>query len=179
MNFKTSQHKNYTMPEVKAARQRLYGLIETGGHLQTVTPTQSNVIRADQRTLHDILDLMKEAPVQFLQFHAFAAERFSWSKVEGLVTIVIQRREPQHEFIDMDLEKLRHNFIESAAYLLSMLQITMFPIPDTPDFYSVMPHERERLPQIYLGTVKNLEKLQAETCGAYQALIREARKRLA
>ncbi len=115
-------------------------------------------IRADQRTLQDILNLMKEAPVQFLQFHAFAAERFSWSKVEGLVTIVIQRREPQHEFIDMDLEKLRHNFIESAAYLLSMLQITMFRIPDTPDFYSVMPHERERLPQIYLGTVKNSGK---------------------
>jgi len=43
----------------------------------------------------------------------------------------------------------------------------------------VTPYERERFPQIYLETLKNLEKLQAETWGAYQALIREARKRLA
>lgn len=175
---KTSQHKNYTISEVKTSRERLYGLLETGNHLQAVAPTQSNVIRADQRTLQDILDLMKEAPVRFLQFHAFA-ERFSWSKVDGLVTIVIKRREPQHEFIDTDLEVLRHNFIDRAAFLLSMLQITMRPIPETPEFCSAMPFERERFPQIYLDTLKNLEKLQAETWGAYQSLIREARKRLA
>jgi len=175
---RTSQHKNYTISEAKAARERLYVLVESGGHLHTVGLTQSNVVRADQRTLDDILDLMKEAPVRFLQFHAFV-EKFSWSRVEGLVTIVIQRREPQHEFIDMDLEKLRHTFIERTAYLLSMLQITMFRIPETPELCYVTPYERERFPQIYLETLKNLEKLQAETWGAYQALIREARKRLA
>src|SRR5271156_4124538 len=39
---RTSQHKNYTVSEVKAARERLYTLIESGGHLQTIAPTQSN-----------------------------------------------------------------------------------------------------------------------------------------
>ena len=175
---RTSQHKNYTVSEVKAARERLYTLIESGGHLQTIAPTQSNVVRADQRTLDDIFRLMKEVPARFLQFHAFA-ERFSWSRVEGLVNIVIHRREPQHEFIDTDLEVLRHSFIDRASFLLSMLQITMHPIPETPEFCSVMPYERERFPQIYLDTLKNLEKLRVETWEAYQALIRAARKRLA
>jgi hypothetical protein len=174
---KTSQHKNYTMSEVKAARDRLYTLIESGDHLQTIAPTQSNVVRADQRTLDEILSLMKEAPAQFLQFHAFV-ERFSWSRVEGLVTIVIHRREPQHEFIDTDLEALRHSFIARAAFLLSMLQITMHAIPETPEFCSVTPYERERFPKIYLDTLSNLEKRRVETWEAYQALIRAARKRL-
>jgi hypothetical protein len=153
-------------------------LIENGGHLQTFAPTRSNVVRADQRALDDILNFMKEAPTRFLQFHAFA-EKFSWSRVEGLVTIVIQRREPQHEFIDTDLEVLRDSFIDRAAFLLSMLQITMHPIPETPEFCSVTPYERERFPHFYLDTLNNLEKLRVETWEAYQALVRAARKRLA
>jgi hypothetical protein len=174
----TSQHKNYTISEVKAARERLHELIESGGHIHSIGPTLSNVVRADQRTLDDILNLMKEAPTRFLQFHAFA-ERFSWSQVEGLVTIAIHRREPQHEFIDTDLEILRSKFIGRAAFLLSMLQITMARIPELPEFCSVMPYERERFPQFYLDALNNLDRLRAETCEAYKALIRAARKRLA
>jgi hypothetical protein len=175
---KTSQHKNYTISEVKASRERLYALIDSGGHLQVITPTHSNVVRADQRTLDDILALMKEAPTRFLQFHVFA-EKFSWSQVEGLATIVVNRREPQHEFIKTDLEALRQTFINHAAYFLSMLQISTFPIPETPEFRSVMPYERERFPQFYLDALKNLDGLRTETYEAYKALIRAARKLLA
>jgi hypothetical protein len=147
---------------VKAARERLCQLVESGGHIERVGPPQPNNVGVDRATLQDILNLMKEAPTRFLQFHVFTA-KFSWSQVEGLVTILLNRREPQHEFIHIDLEHLRDSFIKRAAYLLSMLQISMFPIPETPDFCSVMPYEREQYPHVYLDTVKNLDKLRVET----------------
>ncbi|MGO9271159.1 MAG: hypothetical protein ACLQOO_13040 [Terriglobia bacterium] len=42
---KTSQHKNYTIGEVKAARAKLYEAIASGKHLTHVTAPQNGAVR--------------------------------------------------------------------------------------------------------------------------------------
>src|ERR1700730_8473033 len=57
----TSQHKNYTLTEVRAARNRLYKLIEDDQHL-SATPQQPRGLEADRKTLADILAHMQGYP---------------------------------------------------------------------------------------------------------------------
>jgi hypothetical protein len=172
---KRRQTKNLTIREAKTARDRLYDAIERGQ--LTGEPAAANLQSTDKATLNDILRLMNGPTTRFLKFHAFA-ERFSWDYVAGLITIAQCRREPQHEFLDRELEELRATFVHSAAILLSTLQMSLEPLPEASGFYGVSSHYRAAFPDQYLQRLKVLEQMQTETRDAYELLIRTARRKL-
>ncbi len=69
---KTSQHKNYTMPEVKSARAELYEVVATGKHLASA----NSLVRRDWRAetigkrrielAEEAIDLFSQLPGAFL-----------------------------------------------------------------------------------------------------------------
>lgn len=172
---KRRQTKNLRIRETKTARDRLYTAVERGE--LAGAPAVPNTQSADKATLADILHLMNGPTTRFLKFHAFA-ERFSWDYVAGLITIAQHRREPQHEFLDQELEELREKFVHSAAILLSTLQMSLKPLPEIPGFYGVSSHHPVAFPDQYLQRLKVLERMQTETRAAYELLIRTARQKL-
>jgi hypothetical protein len=81
----TSQHKNYTIDEVKAARERLYEAIARNEHLATATPkTSSAGTETDRQTLAALLEVMADSgSIDFLREHSFGGS-FWWSRLVGI-----------------------------------------------------------------------------------------------
>ncbi len=110
---RTSQHKNYTISEAKAARARLYQAIAQDKHLNIGQPSVG--VETDRKTLEALIEKTSDA-VAFLRDANFAAEGFSWSETEGLDRFLAQSRGPEHEFINPELETLQKRFMKAGQW---------------------------------------------------------------
>jgi hypothetical protein len=171
------QTKNLTIREAKTARDRLYGYIDGGGELG-IAAAEPGGRNADRRTLADFLTLMRGPGTLFLKYPNFAGTTFTETQLNGLITIVQQRNEPEHEFLDSELETLRGQFLKSAAMFLSILTMSWERVPDSTDAYRVSLHTRTVYPSQYQQMVDVLQKQATEVYTAYQLLIRNARQKL-
>jgi hypothetical protein len=173
----TSQHKNYTMQEVKAARSRLYQLVE-GNQLPPPT-TAPALASSDKAIFDDILQFMKGRLIALLKFPAFAASSGTpYSVLDGLVILVQQRHGPEHEFLDLELEELRVQFLRKAAMFLSIVQVNTERVLDKPDTFRVREQWAAAYPTYYQQMAQVLDNAATELYAAYRFLIRAGRQKL-
>jgi hypothetical protein len=89
----TSQHKNYTIPEVKAARSRLYDLTAEGKHLTPAAAQPYLQTEADKKILHDFLDVVpSNGAIEFLRNHSLGA-LFQWNRLKDIERFLERRTE--------------------------------------------------------------------------------------
>ncbi len=82
---KTSQHKNYTILEVKAARARLYDLVAQGKHLTPAAAQAYLQVEADKRVLGDFMEIVpSNGSIKFLRTNNFAGFSFEWKRLAGI-----------------------------------------------------------------------------------------------
>ena len=172
----TSQHKNYTIHEVKAARERLYSLVEQN-QLPPVTLSE-RPLSSDKALLDDILELMRGRGTTLLKYPNFGSSVVPYSALDGLVTLAQQRHGPEYEFLDPELEELRAHFLKNTAMFLSIVQINTETVPDKLDSFRVSTHMAAVYPSHYQHMVAVLDKTATELYGLYRILIRSARKKL-
>ena len=69
----TSQHKTYTIHEVKSARANLYKLVADGKHLTPAAALPYAQAEADKKILRDFLETVpSNGSIRFLRTHDFA-----------------------------------------------------------------------------------------------------------
>lgn len=82
---KTSQHKNFTIPEVKAARAKLYELVAEGKHLNPAAALPYLHARADERVLRDLMEVVpSNGSIRFLRTANFAGWSYESDRLEDI-----------------------------------------------------------------------------------------------
>jgi hypothetical protein len=176
----TSQHKNYTVHEAKAARARLHQAIANGEHITGGSPgsAPSRGVEADRQTLARLVELMmKTGSIDFLRTNNFAGWSFDWSRLDGVQECLLQAG-PEHEFLDVDLEQLREKFRMASHTFMKYTAANTFVVgtggrQGVPEDWEVQQPER------FKETVKEIHEGADAVCGSYDELIRAARRRLA
>jgi hypothetical protein len=175
---KTSQHKNYTIPEVKAARTKLYELVATGNHLSPATAQPYLQAEVDKKILRDILETVpSNGSIHFLRNFNFAGFSFDRERLENLEVFLRNRDGPEHEFLDPDLEMARGKFRKELDTALEILALNTFV---TEKGFQSVPQDWEwENPKRFKDTVNEIHAAAKAAGSAYDELIRLARKKLA
>ncbi len=170
----TSQHKNYTIAEAKAARNRLYDLVESGGHVISNLQQQAAGIETDRKTLAEIQAAMSKVPDYFLSDPNFGGCSFGVHELQAFEAVVVRRNKPEYEFIDPELEDLRWRFVSEGEILFNVIMSRLRPIRTQEGWYS-FPWEWQQQASDRLERVAKILDDQARKVGlAYHALIQEA-----
>jgi hypothetical protein len=173
---KTSQHKNYTISELKTARNKLYEAIEQEQHLGEDSKVAVG-FDDDRATLQSIVDAMGGGTMTFLKDFDFG-NAFERDAIEGLKKVVLDQRHPEHEFIDSELEALRKILIEAGLNLMHLIGRYTFVLDNVK--WSKVPDEwRETNPGRYHEVVDEMNSVANRVSSAYGALVRNARAKLA
>lgn len=176
---KTSQHKNYTMHEIKNARARLYALVAGGNHMSTVTARPNLQAKADKRTLRDLLVIVPSSgTIAFLRTRNFAGFSFDWKSIRDIERFVGGRSGPDHEFLDPELEMARKKFRDECLSLLSALAIHTFPTNNA-DRQTVPPDWEIEAPESFSRAIGEIHAAADSVCNSYDELVRMARRKLA
>jgi len=182
----TSQHKKYTMAEVKSARTRLYKAIENDEHL-TGGKDAAGGIETDRAQLADLVATMTvnanryPSPYYMLREHDFGGGSFHLSALDRLYELA--NRGVEHEFVDDELERLRITFVKAAREFLSFIGEYTYPLGST-DRNVVLGHDEREDPDSHWrpareAAIEALNESATATAEAYDALVRRARRKLA
>ena len=175
---KTKQHKNYTVPEVKDARNRLYTLVAEGKHLTPAAAQPYLQAEADKKVLRDFLKTVSSnGSIRFLRDNDFAG-LFDLTELDEIKAFVHGCNGPDYEFLDPELETARKRFWNTGTALLSALGKNTFPAHGEGRQY-VPPEWREEQPERFKHAVSEIHSAADAVCKAYDKLVRLARKRLA
>jgi hypothetical protein len=174
---KTSQHKNYTISEVKAARTKLYELVETGNYLSPATAHPYLEAEADKKILRDILEKVpSNGSIRFLRMKNFG-HSFDWKQLENIEFFLSRRVGPEHEFLDSELETARRKFHKECQAFMGVLSLNVYRTEK--GFYSVPNEWKWEYPKRLKDTVNEINTAAEDVCIAYNELVRLARKKLA
>jgi hypothetical protein len=174
---KTSQHKNYTIPEVKAARTRLYELVETGNYLSPATAQPYLQAEADKKILRDLLEIMpSNGSIRFVRDNSFG-NSFKWEWLKDIEVFFYDRAGPEHEFLDSELEMARGKLHKECGALLDVLSLNTWT---TEKGFQSIPQEWEwENPTRWKETLSEFRTARNAVCSTYDDLVRLARKKLA
>jgi hypothetical protein len=175
----TSQDKNYTIHEVKEARERLYQAIKAGLHNPSprLLPARTKPAETDRETLKDFLKILpSESGIHFLREFNFAGWSFDWESLQDIRRFYYSRSGPEHEFIDATLESFRKDLRKAIAGLLKALGQHTYV---TQGSRSSVPEEWEfEQPERFNRAVSEIHDAAEGVCKAYDALVRNARGKL-
>ena len=176
---RTSQHKNYTMAEVKVARDKLYEAIARGDHLAApVRQAMSNTgMEADRQTLARLIEIMvKSGSIDFLRTNNFAGWSFERSQLDGIQQF-LSLNGPEYEYIDPDLEALRAAFRKACSTFMACVATNTFVVGNAGR--QGVPEDWETdQPERFDRVVNELHTGADTLCTAYDELVRSARKKL-
>lgn len=176
----TSQHKNYTIAEVKAARERLYQAIAAGRHVNYRAVVVTAGHETDRQMLEALVRLMADSHTdRFLRDFDFGGQTFHLREFNALDEYVQNAEGAAHEFIDRALEALRQDFISAYGIFRGLLPRYTAPVPWTPTYRGVPQDWRTTAPRRFNTTVKRLRTAANQACVTYDELVRTARERLA
>ena len=170
----TKQHKNYTMPEVKAARAELYRLVEEGEYLQPTVGRRH--LQADRETLHDLMRMVPSNGTIELLRRKFGSS-FRWGWLKDIKNFYCERGGPDHEFLDPELETSRQKFRESCKKLLGLLARETWSIRQE-DWHAVPDEWKVEQPERFSRVLDEIHAAVDSVCSTYKDLVRLARKNL-
>jgi len=173
----TSQHKNYTIHEVKAARASLYNLVADGKHLTPAAALPYAQAEADKKVLRDLLETVpSNGSIRFLRNHDFAGS-FEINQLQDVKNFHFERSGPDHEFLDHDLETARQAFRAACDAFLNAVSGYTYPTAVS-GWQTVPPEWRHEDSERFEFAVNELHGAADSLYGRYDDLIRLARRKL-
>jgi hypothetical protein len=173
---KTSQHKNYTLPEVKKARNDLYLFIQQNLHLAPPSG-QTKWTNADRRTLEELIGVLHEA-IFFLRKFSFNGTSFPTPMADPISKFLHTCREPEFEFVDGYLEATRKALIERLDRLSRLVDKVSRPVPNQDGWRRIPVELLAENPMMYEKMAGRFDSAAKQVCDLYDLLVREARRRL-
>jgi hypothetical protein len=137
----TSQHKNYTVPEIKAARSKLRELVCKGRHLTPAAAQPYLQAETDKRLLRGVMEMVPSGgSISFLRGNDFGGP-YRADDIEEIYSFVLRCAGPEHEFLDAELEKKRKKFWKDCQALLRVFGRHTFAIPPADSGLRGVPRE--------------------------------------
>ena len=96
---------------------------------------------------------------------------------DWLVSFLRNHSQPQHEFIDPEIEELRSAFRNNVIQFLAIAQTLTQPLADDLGRFSLSPTLRHAYPDQFIYHATVLNNAAIKTFESYQQLIRAARQR--
>jgi hypothetical protein len=178
----TSQHKNYTIAEVKEARNKLCDLIARRVELSAAKGEKPRIAprEADRKALEDFLQILpSNGGIERLREFNFAGWAFEWDWFSDIKRFFYTRKDgPEHEFLDPDLERLRQELLNSINALLRALSHHTFYLKGSNAHASVPEEWDTEQPDRFKKAVDEIHKAADDTCSSYDAFVRAARSKL-
>ncbi len=175
---RTSQHKNYTVGELKQAKADLCDAISQGAHiahLSSVGPQDQR--EADRKILGDLLGSLPSSGVMtFLRENDFGSA-FRFEELLELRRYVAERRGPEHEFLDQQIESARQRFLKAAQQFLGTLARYTVPTPKA-GLFSIPGKWEDAPPETYQTAADLINEAADAACAEYESLVRLARRKL-
>ena len=172
---KNRQHKNYKISEVKTYRKILYKWV-SNGKPPIPQNTQSN--ESDKKILQDFLGIVPSSgSIDFVRNFNFAGWSFDMNRLDDIHRFWTDRRAPEHEFLDPELEDYRKIFWERCASLLNLIAIKTFPT-STEGWNSIPEEWEENSPERFKRAVDEIHTASEALCNTYDEFVRFARKKL-
>jgi hypothetical protein len=174
---KTKQHKNYTISEVKAARDKLYALVAEGNHLSVTAAQPSPQIEADRGILRDIMQTVpSNGSIRFVRTNHFGGV-FELSRLDDIETFYHDRNGPDHEFLDLESEALRKTFRKNCEVLLVAVASQTYP-SNTPGWNKVPDEWHYKQRDRWDAAVGEIHAAAEAVGQAYDELVKIARRKL-
>lgn len=176
---RTSQHRNYTVSEVKQARNKLYDLVGLGKHVTADAALPYRQAEADKKALRDFLEMVpSNGTIAYLRHRNFAGYSFDWNRLSDIERFNNERNGPDCEFLDPELEKARSDFRKSCHAFLVLLVLNTFPTHS--DNRQSVPSDWEiENPKRFNKAVDQIHKAADLVCTTYDNLVRLGRRKLA
>jgi hypothetical protein len=173
---KTSQHKNYTLAEVKRARDTLYHAIEEDRH-STVPNIAMQGRNTDRGTLDDIIKRLS-GTIQRLRDWSFGSTSFPLAWFDPSEDFLHERRGPEFEFVDNQLEADRKAMMDRLSRLGRLIESVARPVPGQYGWYRIPIEWTDTKPAHYSKMVARFDTTLRRVCQTYDNLIRTARRKL-
>jgi hypothetical protein len=172
---RTSQHKNYTIGEVKKARGALYVAIEDTKHLAPAA-VRFEGRNADRETLADIIKCLSSLMGR-LRTWSFNGTSFPVEWFDPIGDFLHERSGPEFEFVDPDLEADRQAMINRMSRLHRLIGRVSRPAGQ-PGWYCIPIEWLDTKPEHYNKMASRFDAATREACRRYEALVRSARRKL-
>ncbi len=174
----TSQHKNYTVAEVKVARSRLCEAIARDEHIAGSRPFSAVGVETDRETLVRIQGLMtKTGSIEFLRPDNLVGSSFRLSHLDGIEQF-LHHHGAEYEFINLELESLRAAFKATCLTFMSYVAYDTFSIGKD-GLQGIPPEWKIDDLARFTSAVQELHAKADNVCAAYDNLVRVARRCLA
>lgn len=176
---KTSQHKNYTIQEVKSARSNLYKLVSEGRHLTPVAAVSYSRFETDRKILQELLEVLpSHGVISFLRHHDFGGP-YRTTSIEAIRQFVNNFDGPDHEFLDEQIESLRKDLHSSCTDFLHALAHRTFRVEFADGFLSIPSDWKTDKTELWERARAEINTAADELCKSYDDLVRTARRKLA
>lgn len=175
---RTSQHKNYTLGEVKSARENLYKLVSENRHLTPETSLPFAQIEADKRILRDFLECVPSSgSISYLDSYDFGAVIDS-NNYQDLDRFYFSRKGPEFEFLDPELEVKRQMFRTACKEFQLAVASNTEPMQRA-GWHRIFPDWQHEKPERYREAVDTIHNAADRVVECYNELVRLARRKLA
>jgi hypothetical protein len=178
-NPKHPKGRKYNESELMGHKNRWYEKVQSKS-FSLVHPECIDLDRKLFLKLKEILPATGGA-ISFIRDHDYGEPWLSGIH-EDLNYYRLKYKDPEFEFIDIDLEMHRCQLTESVDKFLKILYTVSFPIElkEDSDFYmAIYPEIKYSKRDVYDEAIKNVHGAANEVCDAYDALIRLSRRKLA
>jgi hypothetical protein len=173
---KTSQHKNYTLAEVKRARDTLYQEIEQGRHSAAPTIVMQGR-NADRGTLDDIIKRLS-GTIRRLRDWSFNGTSFPLEWFDPVWSFLQERRGPEFEFVDVQLEADRRAMFDRLSRLSRLIESIARSVPGQSGWHRIPIEWVDTKPAHYNKMAARFDTTLRRVCQTYDNLIRAARRKL-
>jgi hypothetical protein len=173
---RASQHKNYTMAEVKKARDDLHAAIQALQHLGAPA-VRTEGRNADRKTLGDIVKRLS-GTISRLRDWSFNGSSFPVAWFDPIAAFLAERRGPEFEFVDTELETNRKAMIDRLSRLDRLISTVARPAPGQSGWYRIPIEWLDTKPAYYRKMAGRFDTTTRRICANYDTLIRAARRKL-
>jgi hypothetical protein len=172
-DHKHPKGRKYTEAELVAHRDEWYKRYgESGGGIAS-----PNHIELDRATF---LRIRRQLPYEGLMRRLrdrYGGAPIFHKHMTPLYAFLEDAKDPAYEFLDADLDSLRADLLAAIDDYTEKVVSWTFPSRD-PERNTLPPEMKERDPELYYERVSALSRAEVKVSDAYDALVREARRKL-
>ena len=147
--------------------------------METKSRSAADETAVDKALFEKFLEtLPSDGSIAFIDEHNMAGFSFDNSRLEQLERFRYGWDDPEHEFLDLELEEKRRRLLELSKKYLGFVAFETFPVEGRSDRQGVPADWETAQPERFRTVVDTLHELAGQVVAAHADLVRTARAKL-
>jgi hypothetical protein len=174
-NPKHPKGKKYTEKELKRHRDNWYEKVKNNNGVK-VNPEYKEM---DKKVYIEIKKLLFDSgSMKFIKENNFAGFSFDTRKLRPLDEFEDRCKNPEFEFLDVDLEGLRLKLLENIQLLSELIVTNTWPVKGNSQRNTVPPEWEYKQPERFKKVIGEIHNLCSEIWDTYCELVKLGRRKL-